>query len=179
MKFLKNKVNGSFVISLDKISDKRGFFARLFCKEEFVKNSIKFNIPQINTSESKKKGTIRGFHYQSGKSAEAKIIRCIRGSIYDVVIDLRKKSKTYMKYYGVTLSSSNRKMLYVPKGCAHAFQSLENNVELIYMVDHKYDPKKEKGVRYNDPAFNIKWPTKITTVSKKDKSWRYLKFKKK
>ena len=96
-----------------------------------------------------------------------------------MVIDLRKKSKTYMKYYGVTLSSSNRKMLYVPKGCAHAFQSLENNIELIYMVDHKYDPKKEKGVRYNDPAFNIKWPTKITTVSKKDKSWKYLKFKKK
>ena len=179
MKFLKNKVNGSFVISLDKISDKRGFFARLFCKEEFVKKSIKFNIPQINTSESKKKGTIRGFHYQSGKSAEAKIIRCIRGSIYDVVIDLRKKSKTYMKYYGVRLSSSNRKMLYVPKGCAHAFQSLEDNIELIYMVDHKYDPKKENGIRYNDPAFNIKWPTKVTTISKKDRNWRFLKNKKK
>ena len=178
MKFLKNKVNGSFVISLDKISDKRGFFARLFCKNELKKNNIKFSIPQINTSESKKKGTIRGFHYQAGKSSEAKIIRCIRGSIYDVVIDLRKKSKTYMKYYGVELSSSNRKMLYVPKGCAHAFQSLEDNIELIYMVDHKYDPKKERGIRYNDPSFGIKWPTKVTNVSKKDKNWKFLKVRK-
>ena len=178
MKFLKNKVNGSFVISLDKISDKRGFFARLFCKNEFKKKKIKFTIPQINTSESKKKGTIRGFHYQTGRSSEAKIIRCIRGSIYDVVIDLREKSKTYMKFYGVKLSSSNRKMLYVPKGCAHAFQSLEDNIELIYMVDHKYDPKKERGVRYNDPSLGIIWPTKVTTVSKKDKSWKFLKVRK-
>lgn len=179
MKFLKNKVNGSYVISLDKISDSRGFFARLFCKDEFKKKNIFFTIPQINTSESKKKGTIRGFHFQSGSSSEAKLVRCIKGSIYDVVIDLRKNSKTYLKWFGVKLSSKNKKMLYIPKGCAHAFQSLEDNIELIYLVDHKYDPKKEKGIRYNDPVFKIQWPQKVTNISKKDRNWNFIKIKRK
>jgi dTDP-4-dehydrorhamnose 3,5-epimerase len=178
MFFLKNKVNGSYVISLNKISDTRGFFSRVFCKDEFRKKKINFDIPQINTSLSKIKGTIRGFHFQLGKSSEAKLVKCIRGSIYDVVIDLRKSSKTYLKSFGIKLTSTNRKMLYIPKGCAHAFQSLEDNSELVYLVDCKYDPSKENGVRFDDRSLKIKWPLKVTSISKKDKNWPDLIIKK-
>lgn len=178
MFFLKNKVNGSYVISLNKISDNRGFFSRVFCKDEFRRKKINFDIPQINASLSKMKGTIRGFHFQLGKSSEAKLVKCIRGSIYDVVIDLRKSSKTYLKSFGIKLTSANRKMLYIPKGCAHAFQSLEDNSELVYLVDYKYDPSKENGVRFDDRSLKIKWPLKVTCISKKDKNWPDLIIKK-
>ena len=165
MKIYKNKIKGSFTIYPDVIKDARGYFTRIFCSKEIKK---KFKIVQSNSSFSKKKGTMRGLHYQTKPFEEAKLVHCVSGSIYDVIIDLRKKSPTYLKWESFEISSKNKNLLFIPKGCAHGFLTTANNTCVIYHIDNFYNSKYEKVIKYNDKKFKIKWPIPIKTVSKKD-----------
>lgn len=168
MKFIPTSLSGAFVIELEKRGDERGFFARAFCIKEFESNGLNQNIVQINNSLSKDTGTLRGMHYQLAPKSEDKIVRCIRGRLYDVIIDLRPESKTFKNWFGVELSAENRLSLYVPKGFAHGFITLEENTEAFYLVTEFYSPEHERGIRYNDPEFNIKWPIEPKIISDKD-----------
>ena len=168
MKIYKNKIKGSFTIVPTVVKDNRGFFTRIMCSKELKKNIKKFKFVQSNHSFSKNKGTLRGLHYQVKSFAEAKLIHCIAGSIYDVIIDLRKKSSTYLKWESFLLTKKNKKLLYVPKGCAHGFLTLTNNTAVIYYVDNFYNPNYEKVIKNIDKKFKIKWPIAIKSVSKKD-----------
>ena len=170
MIFHETPLKGAFVIELKKLGDERGFFARAFCKNEFSVIGLNNEIVQINNSLSADKGTLRGMHYQLEPKAEDKIVRCIRGSLFDVIIDLRKNSTTYKQWFGVELTAENRKMLYVPKGFAHGFITLEDFTEAFYLVTEFYAPEYERGLRYNDPVFNIKWPIEPIIISEKDKN---------
>ncbi|MBS3943900.1 MAG: dTDP-4-dehydrorhamnose 3,5-epimerase, partial [Melioribacter sp.] len=152
----------------EKRGDDRGFFARAFCIKEFEMNGLCHNIVQINNSLSKDAGTLRGMHYQLAPKSEDKIVRCISGRLYDVIIDLRPESKTFKNWFGVELSAENRLSLYVPKGFAHGFITLEENTEAFYLVTEFYSPENERGIRYNDPEFNIKWPIEPKVISDKD-----------
>jgi dTDP-4-dehydrorhamnose 3,5-epimerase len=171
MKFTKTKIKDAYIINLEKKKDSRGFFARVWDAKELKKLGLDSKISQANMSQSAKRGTMRGLHYQTYPFGEAKIIRCTKGAIYDVMIDLRPKSPSYLKWLGVKLTETNGKMVYVPKYCAHAFLTLEDNAEVSYMVSQFYTPKAERGIRYNDPTFKIKWPIKVTEASDKDKNW--------
>ena len=168
MKILKNKIKGSYTIIPNVIKDKRGYFARIFCSNETKKYLKKFTIVQNNSSFSKKKGTLRGLHYQIKPFDESKLIHCISGSIFDVIIDLRKNSPTYLKWESFSLSSKNKKLLFIPKGCAHGFLTTADNTGVVYYVDNFYSPRHEKVIKYNDERFNIQWPISIRKVSKKD-----------
>ena len=170
MIFEKQKIQGVYLIRPQPFKDKRGLFRRHFCKGEFKKNGIVHKIDQTNVSENLKKGTLRGFHYQKGSSAEAKTLSCLNGSIYDVVVDLRKNSKTFGKWISFILDNINKTAVHIPKGCANAFLTLKNNSIIHYYCSNKYDPKKEKGIRYNDPFFKFKWPIKPKIISEKDRS---------
>ena len=168
MIFTETKLKGAFVIDLEKRSDERGFFARTYCADEFSKHGLKTNMPQSNMSLSKQKHTIRGMHFQVDGAEEAKLIRCTKGSILDVIIDIRKDSATYCEHIFVELTEENHRMLYVPEGFAHGFITLTDNVEVSYQVSQFYSPGKEKGIRYNDPLFGINWPTSNPIISDKD-----------
>ena len=168
MKFIETPLKGAYIIELDKRGDERGFFARTFCKKEFVDVGLNNEIAQINNSLSADKGTLRGMHYQLHPKAEDKIIRCISGEIFDVIIDLRQDSQTYCKWYGIELNSENRKMIYIPQGFAHGFISLKENTEIFYLVTEFYSPELERGIRWNDPKFNIHWPIEPHIISDKD-----------
>ena len=168
MKFIPTPLNGVFIIELEKRGDDRGFFARAFCQKEFEANGLNRNLVQINNSLSKDVGTLRGMHYQLSPKSEDKIVRCIHGKLYDVIIDLRPESSTFKKWFGVELSSENRITLYVPKGFAHGFITLEENTEVFYLVTEFYSPEHERGIRYNDPTFNIKWPFDPIVITDKD-----------
>lgn len=168
MIFTETKLKGAFIIEIKKIEDERGFFGRSWCKKEMEENGLNGEIVQANTSFSFKKGTLRGMHYQVPPYEEAKIIRCVRGAIYDVIIDLRPGSAGYKKWIGTELTSDNYKMLYVPEGFAHGFITLTDNVEVYYNVTAFYTPGAEKGIRWNDPLFNIKWPVYPVVISSKD-----------
>jgi len=167
----KTNFEDLLIINTLKKEDERGFFRRLYCFNELKKNGMKFNIAQINNSVSKKKYTLRGMHYQNKPFSEIKIIKVISGSIFDVVIDLRKKSKTYKKYFSIELDSNDSRMLVVPEGFAHGFLTLDKNVEVIYFVSKIYNPKYERGIKYNDSEFDILWPHQPTVISTKDQSW--------
>lgn len=151
--------------------DARGYFARVFAKEELKKAGIDFSIVHINRSLSKDKGVIRGIHYQIKPMQEDKIVQCLKGKIFDVVLDLRKTSKTFGQWVGQILDSDNKKMMLTPKGCAHGFQTLEENSLVEYFSTQAFSPENEKGVRYNDLFFKIKWPIKKVIVSEKDANW--------
>jgi len=168
MKILKNKIKGSFTIIPNIVKDNRGFFVRLMCSKVLKKYIKQFKIVQSNSSFSIKKGTIRGLHYQVKPFEEAKLIHCIAGSIYDVIIDLRKKSPTYLKWESFVLSKKNKRLLFIPRGCAHGFLTTADNTAVIYYVNNFYNPKYEKVIKYNDKKFNIKWPISIKRASKKD-----------
>lgn len=168
MKFTPTPLNGAYLIDLEKKEDERGFFARSFCVNEFENQQLEHNIVQINNSLSVTKGTLRGMHYQLAPKAETKIVRCITGSLYDVIIDLRKESPTFGKWFGHELSAQNRTMLYVPKGFAHGFITLTDNTEALYLVTEFYAASQERGIRYNDPYFDIRWPITPVVVSEKD-----------
>ncbi len=170
MQFIETSLKDAYIIRLDKIEDERGFFARIFCKKEFKEKGLDNNIAQINNSFNKYRFTLRGLHYQISPKAETKMVRCIQGKIYDVIIDLRIDSPTFMKWSGIILSSENKDMLYVPKGFAHGFLTLEDNVEVIYFSTEYYSPDHERCVRWNDPVFSIEWPTKPLVISEKDKN---------
>jgi len=158
MKVLKTKIKDVYVIEPNVRGDSRGFFLRVFAKEILKENGINFDIVHINRSMTVEKGTIRGLHYQSSPRREDKIVQCLAGAIFDVALDLRRNSPTFGKWVGEVLSAENKKMLLIPKGCAHAFQTLEANTTVEYFVTEYYAPEREKGIRWNDPFFKIKWP---------------------
>jgi dTDP-4-dehydrorhamnose 3,5-epimerase len=168
MKFNPTPLEGAYTIDLEKREDDRGFFARLFCINEYDQHNLDRNIVQVNNSLSKDKGTLRGIHYQLAPKAETKIVRCIKGSLYDVIVDLRPGSPTFLKWFGAELSADNRMMMFVPKGFGHAFLTLEENTEAFYMVTEFYAPEFERGIRWNDPKIGIEWPIDPVVISDKD-----------
>ncbi|HXW64592.1 MAG TPA: dTDP-4-dehydrorhamnose 3,5-epimerase [Burkholderiaceae bacterium] len=170
MIFTATPLPGAYLIELEKKGDERGFFARVFCANEFNQHKLASHFCQVNNSLSPQKGTLRGLHYQLAPKAESKLVRCIRGALYDLILDLRDGSTTFGKSFGVELSADNRRMMYVPKGFAHGFVTLTDNTEVFYFVDEFYSPEHERGVRYNDPAFELHWPITPTVVSDKDKA---------
>lgn len=175
MIFKKTKFKGVFIIHIDPIKDKRGFFARSFCQEEFNKHDLDFRIIQSSLSYNKEKGTLRGMHYQTAPFMEKKLVSCIRGEIYDVVVDLRPNSNTYCKWFAAELNDKDFKMLYIPEGFAHGFQTLSDNTIVFYQISQFYQTQNAGGVRWDDPAFNIKWP-KINKliISEKDQKYPYF-----
>lgn len=171
MIFTETKLPGAFIIELEKRTDERGFFARAWCRDEFKDHGLQTTWVQANIGFSKKRGTLRGLHYQVAPYQEVKLMRCIRGAIYDVIIDLRPESPTYKQWLGVELTADNRRMLYVPAGFAHGYQVLLDDSETFYQVSQAYTPRAERGVRWNDPAFGITWPIIDTVIlSDKDKN---------
>ena len=170
MKFLKTKISGVIIIKPEPFKDQRGLFRRHFCKLEFKKNKITPLVSQSNISENLKKGTLRGFHYQISPHGEGKTLSCLSGKIYDIVVDLRKNSKTYGKWISVILDSKNRNSVHIPPGCANAFLTLRDKCIIHYYCSKKYNPKYERGIRYNDLFFKFKWPIKPKIISAKDKS---------
>jgi len=171
MIFKETKLKGAYIVELEPTKDKRGFFARSFCQKEFQKYGINFNIVQCNISFNKKKGTLRGMHYQIAPYQETKLVSCIRGKIYDVIIDLRSNSPTYCHWFALELSAENYKMLYVPKGFAHGFQALEDNTAVLYQMSEFHHPECARGIRWNDSLFSIGWPFNNQIISIKDKTY--------
>ncbi len=169
MIFTETKLKGAFVLEIKKIEDDRGFFGRSWCKNEMEEHGLNGEIVQANTSFSHRKGTLRGMHFQVPPYEEAKIIRCVRGAMYDVIIDLRPGSPTFRQWVGVELSQDNYKLFYVPEGFAHSFITLTDDVEVYYNVTAFYTPGAERGIRWNDKAFNIKWPIEPVVISTKDR----------
>jgi dTDP-4-dehydrorhamnose 3,5-epimerase len=171
MIFTPTEIQDVFVVELKKLEDDRGFFARGFCAREFEEHGMIPDVVQANISYNKYKGTLRGMHYQVAPCEETKFLRCTKGSIYDVIIDMRPESQTYKKWFGVELTDKNYKMLYVPRNFAHGFQTLEDETEVMYLVSEFYAPQTERGVRYNDPTFDIRWPLQVAQISDKDANW--------
>lgn len=170
MKFFETPLSGAYIIELEPFQDSRGLFARTYCKREFKEIGHDREFVQFNHSANTNKGTLRGMHYQVPPSAEIKLIRCIRGVVYDVIIDVRYGSSTFLKYYGVELSEENMKMIYIPEGFAHGFQTLEDNTKMIYHHTQYYTPENEKAIRFNDPLINISWPLEPVNLTEKDKT---------
>jgi dTDP-4-dehydrorhamnose 3,5-epimerase len=168
MLFHETELPGVFEIHLEPNHDERGFFARSWCRQEFAAHGLNPALVQCNISFNVRKGTLRGMHYQAPPHAEAKIVRCTQGAIYDVVLDLRPLSPAYKKWIAVELSSSNRHMIYIPEGCAHGFLTLEEETEIFYQMSEFYDGESARGVRWNDPAFRISWPDKVEVISERD-----------
>ncbi len=157
MKFTELEIKGSYLIELDDFKDNRGTFTRVFCKNEFKKYGIDFNVCQCNISKNYKKNTIRGLHYQKAPYYEPKIVSCLRGSLYDVIVDLRKESSTYLKWYGINMFADSNKILYIPPVVAHGFQTLEDNTTIYYQLREFFLPEYYAGVMYNDPKIGVKW----------------------
>jgi dTDP-4-dehydrorhamnose 3,5-epimerase len=171
MKFLKTNIPEVFLIQPEPFADERGSFFRAFCAAEFELHGLEAKYIQSNISTNKLMGTVRGMHFQKSPDAEVKIVRCISGVIYDVVVDVRKDSPTYLKSFSAELSESNGMMMYVPKGFAHGYQTLSDFSAVHYMVSNRYSPVSECGLRYNDPAININWPLPMISISNKDANW--------
>lgn len=171
MQFLSTTLPGVLEIRIEPHCDERGFFARTWCQKEFEEHGLNARLVQCNVSFNQRRGTLRGMHFQASPHAEAKLVRCTRGSIYDVVLDLRPGSSTYRQWVGVTLNAEIRNMVYVPEGCAHGFITLEDATEVLYQMSEFYDPPSARGVRWNDPAFGIKWPVETTVISERDASY--------
>ena len=177
MKFNESPIPGVFVIELDLLKDDRGFFARGFCANEFSDHGLENQFVQCNLSYNIEKATTRGLHFQHSPHEEVKVVRCTRGAIYDVAVDLRQDSPTYLQSFGVELSEDNRKMLYVPRGFGHGYQTLTEHAEVFYHVSEFYAPGVEGGMRWNDPAFGIEWPftdENEIVISEKDAAWPLL-----
>jgi len=172
MVFVETKLKGAFIIELERIADERGFFARTWCAHEFKAHGLSARLAQCNVSFNAKKGTLRGMHYQTAPYEEAKLVRCTRGAIYDVIIDLRAGSATFRQWLGVTLTSQNHRMLYMPESFAHGFQTLEDETEVFYQMSEFHAPAHASGVRWDDPAFNIQWPLlSELIISDKDRNY--------
>ena len=174
MIFTQTTLKGSYIVDLEPFSDERGWFARFYCKDEFKQIGHDKEWVQLNHSVTYEQGALRGMHFQMAPYREIKMVRCISGAIYDVIIDLRKDSETFLKWFGIQLSAENKKMLYIPEGFAHGFQCLSFDCQLIYFHTEFYRPGAEGGIRYDDPLLGIKWPMDITTVSERDRSHSYL-----
>jgi dTDP-4-dehydrorhamnose 3,5-epimerase len=171
VKFLETKLKGACLVEPELRSDERGGFARVFCRREFQAHGLNPDLAQCNLSFNRLAGTLRGMHYQRAPHAEAKLVRCTAGAIYDVIVDLRPESSTFMKWAAAELSAENRRLLYVPEGCAHGYQALTDGAEVFYQVSAFYHPPSEGGLRWDDPAFGIRWPLPVAAISAKDASW--------
>jgi dTDP-4-dehydrorhamnose 3,5-epimerase len=171
MIFSETELKGEFIIDLEKLEDHRGFFARTWCQREFEAHGLNPRLVQCSISFNKHKGTLRGMHYQVAPYEEAKLVRCLRGALYDAIIDLRPQSSTFKQHIAVTLTAENRKMLYVPEGFAHGFQTLEANTEVFYQMSEFYNPEHTRGVRWNDPAFGIQWPAAKRIILERDQNY--------
>ena len=174
MKFIETNLKGAYVLELEKREDSRGFFARSFCQREFTDHGLKPVIAQSNVAFNVGKGTLRGMHFQYPPAPETKLVRCTRGAILDIIVDLRPESETYLKHFGVELSEENGRSLYVPERFAHGYQVLRDNTETTYQVGEFYAPETEGGLLYNDPQLGLEWPLEITTMSDKDTMWKPL-----
>lgn len=175
MIFHETTLKDAWLLDIEKRGDSRGFFARTMCTGEFSAHGMVTTFVQQNTSFSAEKGTLRGMHFQRGDAAEAKLVRCLRGAIVDIIVDLRGSSPTYLKHEAFELDDQNRRHLYVPPGFAHAFQTLSDDVEVSYLVSSPYTPSAEGGLRYSDPLLGISWPLPVSTISEKDAIWPLLK----
>jgi dTDP-4-dehydrorhamnose 3,5-epimerase len=171
MKFQETKLAGVFEIHLDPLADERGFFARSWCQREFENHGLNAHLVQCNISFNVAEATLRGLHYQSPPFAEAKLVRCTSGAVYDVAVDLRPQSSSSGQWLGVELTAANRTMLYIPEGLAHGFLTLQPNTEVFYQMSEFYDPASARGIRWNDPAFNIEWPREAQVISERDRSY--------
>jgi len=171
MQFKQTNLSGAYVIELERHSDDRGFFARTFCSKEFSALSLETTVEQCSTSFNSRRGTLRGMHFQVEPHEEVKLVRCTRGSIFDVIIDLRPASPTVGQHFAATLSPDNGKQLYIPRGFAHGFLTLEDNTEVLYQISNAYAPQAGRGVRWNDPAFSIPWPAEVLVISERDRAY--------
>jgi dTDP-4-dehydrorhamnose 3,5-epimerase len=171
VKFHPAPLKGAFLIELEKRGDERGFFARFFCEREFAGAGLATRFTQINNSLSAKRGTLRGMHYQLAPAAEVKVVRCVRGALFDAIVDLRPDSPTFARWFGAELNEDNRLMMYVPRGFAHAILTLRDDTEALYLVSDFYSPENERGLRWNDPRFAIDWPMQPVEISAKDAAW--------
>ena len=171
MKFIETRLKGAFIIEPERLEDERGFFARTFCQKEFEAHGLNPRFVQCNISYNKHKGTLRGMHYQAAPMAEAKLVRCTRGAIYDVIIDLRPDSPTYCQWLAEELNAENSKMIYIPEGFAHGFQTMEDDIEVFYQMSEFYSPEHAQGLRWDDPVFGIEWPLNTKIISEKDKNY--------
>lgn len=168
MEFIATNLPGVFEIQIERRSDNRGFFARTWCEKEFAEHGLNPKLVQCNVSYNSRQGTLRGMHFQLAPHAEAKLVRCTRGSIYDVILDLRPESPAFKQWLGLTLTAQNRVMAYIPEGCAHGFITLEDDTEVFYQMSEFYDPESARGVRWDDPSFGIVWPAKVEVISERD-----------
>jgi dTDP-4-dehydrorhamnose 3,5-epimerase len=171
VRFRDTKVAGVYLIEPEPVADERGFFARVFCREEFAAHGLNPDLAQGNISYNHAKGTLRGLHYQAAPHEEAKLVRCTRGAIWDVALDLRPGSPTYLAWAGFELSDANRAMLYVPEGCAHGFLTLAEGAEVAYQMSVPYAPAAGRGVRWDDPVFGIDWPGEVMVINQRDASY--------
>jgi dTDP-4-dehydrorhamnose 3,5-epimerase len=174
MKFTETKLDGAFVIDLERREDERGFFARAFCQHEFADHGLKPVIAQANVAFNRERGTLRGMHFQFPPAAETKLVRCTRGAILDIIVDLRPESTTYLEHVAVELSAENGRSLYVPERFAHGYQVLEDSTETSYQVGEFYAPEYEGGLHYLDPRLGLEWPLPVTAISPKDAEWAPL-----
>ena len=172
MHFLETKLQGAFIIDPERKEDERGFFARIFCAEEFDAQGLETNLVQCSVSFNKRRGTLRGLHFQSAPHEEVRLVRCTMGAVYDVLLDLRSASPTFKQWIGEELTSENRRMVYVPKGFAHGFITLEDNCEVFYQMSEFYHSENAGGVRWDDPAFRIRWPVPVRLISERDSSFK-------
>jgi dTDP-4-dehydrorhamnose 3,5-epimerase len=164
-------IDGAFLIDVEKFEDERGFFARSFCQREFEEHGLDPVVAQCNMSWNKVKGTLRGMHSQGPIHEEAKLVRCTHGSVYDVLLDLRPKSPTYLRHVGTVLSADTHRMFYIPKGVYHGFLTLEDDTEVFYQMSEFYTPQEGRGVRWDDPAFGIEWPGEVVVISERDRTY--------
>lgn len=170
MIFTETPLKGAYLIDLEKRGDERGFFARVFCEKEFAALNLATHFKQVNSSLSAQRGTLRGMHYQLAPRSETKVVRCIRGALYDIALDLRKDSPTFGQSFAAELTADNRRMFYIPGGFAHGFITLADNTEVLYFVDEAYSPEHERGVRWNDPKFRLAWPLEPAVLSDRDRN---------
>lgn len=171
MRFVETPLRGAYLIEIEPVTDPRGFFARTWCAEEFAAHGLNAALSQCNISVSHQRATLRGMHYQSAPHEEAKLVRCTRGAIYDVIIDLRPQSATFRHWFSATLTAESHRMLYVPEGFAHGLLTLEDETEVFYQMSVPYAGASARGVRWNDPTFGIEWPEAPQTMSEKDRDW--------
>jgi len=171
MRFNEIPVSGAFIVEPEARSDERGLFSRLWCRDELAGRGLSGEFVQCNDSVSACAGTLRGLHFQLAPHEEVKLVRCVRGAIFDVLVDLRPASSSYLRWVGVELTARERSMVYAPRGCAHGYLTLEDDTEVVYAVTAPYQPSAERGVRWNDPLFGICWPIPPTIISEKDRAW--------
>jgi dTDP-4-dehydrorhamnose 3,5-epimerase len=171
MFFKETRLKGAFVIELERQEDERGFFARTWCRDEFEQQGLTAALTQCSVSRSRTKGTLRGLHYQVPPYEETKLVRCTRGAIYDVIVDLRPDSATYMQHFGVILSSANQRAIYVPEGCAHGVLTLADETDVFYQMSQSYEPAAARGIRWNDSRFGIVWPEPVRVIGERDRTY--------